>query len=290
MNMNRPRTNQNDSLVQRADADQNAIEESMRNVTLADSRSLRVFEAGNGEPLLCFPMVRELNFVYAPQIEALQDIRRVIVYEPRLSQTKHVGIKDRAEEASLLLDALGIEAAHIVAWSDAGSAAYVFAKLWPKRCLSAVFLGLADNYRFPQPMQLLVALLKNLPIEGLVPAALLARILSKYLSGRQVNPSWIARRVRRSPGFPRLFKHSVLPNLTEHQPKRGEVRAPSVVICGDDDALVSVDQARRMAALLSGKQDAVIIPGGEHFLGYVNATATNRAIRDFYQRISATTP
>lgn len=274
------------SLLQQAEADQKALDDSMVTVSLGPSRSVRVFETGTGAPLLCFPMVKELNFVYAPQVERFQETHRVVLYEPTLSRTTRVSINDRAEEARLLLDSLGIDSAHILAWSDAGSAAYLFAKCWPDRCRSAVFLGLADRFRFRQPVQLFVRLLEKLPLEALVPSTLFARFLSRYLSGPEVHASWVVKKATSIPKLTRLFKHSVLPNLIEHRPQKGEVRIPSLVISGDADALVSLVQAQRMARILSDMGDAVIIPGGEHFLGYVHANAVNEIIERFYREVS----
>lgn len=256
----------------------------MQDRTLADGSVLRLLDAGSGEAMVFVPMIAELNFVYAPQLEEFGQDHRVLVYEPRLSRTSHFGIADRAREIILLLDELTIERAHLVAWSDAGSAAYHFAKTWPDRCRSVAFLGLADEYRFPQPLHLATRLLAAVPLEQLVPDRVLARILARYLGGRQVKPQWVAQRAARVPHLARLFKHSVLPNLLEHRPSAGEVGVPSVVLCGDDDALVSIAQAQRMAQLLAG--EAMIIPGGEHFLGYVHPDPVNSAMRTFYQKAS----
>jgi len=188
----------------------------------------------------------------------------------------------RAEAVVILMDALAVRDAHIVAWSDVGAAAYYLGKMWPQRCRSITFLGLADRYYFPQPLNLLTKLLWALPIEGLVPSRLLARILARFLGGAQVDPAWISARAAAIPQLARLFKHSVLPNLMEHRPLEGEIRIPCLVVCGDLDALVTVQQAKRMAKLLSNSREALIIKGGEHFLGYVSPGPVNKAIRAFY--------
>jgi pimeloyl-ACP methyl ester carboxylesterase len=184
------------------------------------------------------------------------------------------------------MDALELESAHIAAWSDAGAGAYYLAKNFPKRCRSVVFFGLADRYRFPQPLQFLTRMLATLPIEGTVPNWLMAQILSKHVGGTELKPEWVAARAAKVPQLARLFKHSVLPQLIEHQPVAGEIKdVPCVQICGDNDVLVTVEQAHRMARILSPSREAVIIPGGEHFLGYVNYEPVNRAMRDFYREL-----
>ena len=271
---------------EQADVDQRTIERQMREVTLKDQSKLRVMDSGWGEPIIFLPMAPELNFVYARQLEEFKPDHRVILYEPRLSRTSYFGVADRAHEVLDLMDALGLERAHIVAWSDAGAGAYYLAKNFPDKCQSVVFLGLADSYRFPQPLQFLTRVFGALPIEKTVPTWLFARVLAKYLGGPQLKPEWVAQRAAKVPQLPRLFKHSVLPQLIEHQPKAGEVKdVPCLQISGDNDVLVSVEQARRMAKLVSSSREAVIIPEGEHFLGYVNYEPVNRAMRDFYSSL-----
>jgi pimeloyl-ACP methyl ester carboxylesterase len=271
---------------QQADMDQRTVERQMREVSLKDQSKLRVLDSGWGEPIIFLPMASELNFVYARQLEEFKPDHRVILYEPRLSRKSYFGVADRAREVLDLMDALGLERAHIVAWSDAGAGAYYLAKNFPDRCQSVVFLGLADRYRFPQPLQFLTRMLAHLPIEGTVPGWLFARILAKNLGGPQLKPEWVAERAAKVPQLPRLFKHSVLPQLIEHQPIAGEVKdVPCLQICGDNDVLVSVEQARRMAKLISNSREAVIVPEGEHFLGYVNYEAVNCAMREFYSSL-----
>jgi pimeloyl-ACP methyl ester carboxylesterase len=274
------------SLLDQADYDQRAIISLMRMVTLKDGSTLRVLDIGEGEPILLLPMIAELNFVYAPQIEEFQDDYRVILYEPRLSAKERVGVADRVREALALLSHLGIDDTHIIVWGDTGAAAYQLAKYFPNRCRSLVFIGLADRYKFPQPYQFLLQLLRYLPIEFLVSPPAFAAILGKFVGGTQVKPEWMVQRTTQVPDITRLFKQSILPNLIEHNPKAGEVNVKSLVIGGDRDRVVSVSQAHRMATLLSNVHSVVILPGGEHFVSYVDAPTVNKVIREFYASLA----
>lgn len=271
------------TLLEQANTDQESIAQQMQPIALEDNTTLKVLDSGNGEVIIFLPMVAELGFVYAPQIEEFRIDHRVILYEPRLSWQSHFGIAARAGEVIALMNRLDLKRAHIVAWSDTGSAAYYLAKHSPERCQSIVFLGLADRYRFPQPLQFFTRMLARIPVEGLVPSWILAWILAKYLGGPRVNRLWVARRAAKVPHLSRLFKHSILPNLIEHQPIANEIKnVPCLVICGDNDALVSVEQASRMAKLLSNTSEVAVITGGEHFLSYVNASSVNKIMREFY--------
>lgn len=270
-----------ESLYDRANADQVAIEAAMRPVALPDRRSLRVLDCGGGDAVVMLPMVTELNFVYAPQIADLQRDHRVVLYEPLLRRDRRVGIADRAAEAVGLMRVLGIDRAHVVVWGDTGAAAYHMAKHHPEVCRSIVFIGLADRYRFPQPYGLLLRLLERLPLQYFVTSRSFAILLGRFVGGTQIKPEWIVEKAAEVPGLAALFKRSILPNLTEHRPRPGEVHVPSLLVSGDKDRIVSVAQAERMATMLPNAAPPFIMRGGEHFVSYVDEVEVNGAIREF---------
>jgi pimeloyl-ACP methyl ester carboxylesterase len=269
------------SLLDRLREDRRAIEEAMVAVELGDGTSLRVLDCGSGQALVLMPMLAELNFVYAPQIAEFQRDHRVILYEPCLGTDRRVGIADRAEEARMLLAALDVPHAHFVVWGDTGSAAYHLAKHYPQLCRSLVFIGLADRYRFPQPYALLLTMLERLPLERVVSSRLFATVLGRFVGGTQIRPEWFVEEAKDVPRLAALFKRSILPNLTEHEPQAGEVTAPSLLVVGDRDRIVSPAQAERMARLLPNAEPLFVKEGGEHFVSYVESDVVNEAIRRF---------
>ena len=231
------------------------------------------------------PMVTELNFVYAPQLAEFQTDHRMVLYEPLLSSERRVGISDRADEARDLLSALGIDRAHIIVWRYTGSAAYQLAKDHPAICRSIIFIGLADRYRFRQPYGLLLAALRYLPLERWVPSRIFAILLGRFVGGSQIKPRWIVQRAIHVPRLTALFKLSILPNLTEHRPVYGEVTTTAKVIVGDNDRIVSADQAKCMSRFFLNAANVVILPGGEHFVSYVESDDVNHIIRGFLSAV-----
>jgi pimeloyl-ACP methyl ester carboxylesterase len=274
------------SLRERMSDDQDALAQDMSSVVLPDGSSIRVLDRGNGEPVVFVPMVTELNFVYAAQIAEFQTDHRVILYEPRLSTTSWVRLADRARELRSLLDALDVPSAHFVVWGDTGSAVYLLAREYPRLCRSVVFIGLADRYRFPQPYESLLTMLAHLPIERTVPSRVFATLLGRFVGGTQIRPEWIAEKAAQVPQLTALFKFSIIPNLRDHRPVAGEVQVPCLVIAGDNDRIVSAAQARGMAALLPCAGPAVIRPGGEHFVNYVDDQFVNETIRRFFRPLA----
>ena len=275
-------------LREQLDQDQRDIEAALRRVPLKDGGALDVFDVGEGEPIVCMPMLPEMLFVYAAQIEEFSRDHRVIQHVPRLSRERVVHIADRAREVVALLDALGLERAHLLAWSDTGSSAYYLARHWPERVRSLAFLGMGDFYRFPFPVQfMLVNVLGRLPVERLFPQRMVAWFLAQALAGPVVKPAWVLERIEPTPQITHYYKYSIQPNWYEHRPAPGEVTTPAIVICGDRDSFTTPEQARRFARLMPNAGETVIIPGAEHFIAYVNRVPVNRELRRFYQALAS---
>ncbi|UUV35878.1 alpha/beta hydrolase [Amycolatopsis roodepoortensis] len=276
-----------DALNKRVDHDRAAIDTAMTTQETPDGSTIRIARIGTGPTVVCLPMITELNFVYLPQVQALSDQYEFVIYEPRLSRTHRVSAADRARELRTVIDTVGAESAHLLAWSDAGSAAYLACRWWPERIRSAVFLGLADHYTFPQPIQMLTHALDRFPIEKAFPPPVLGRLISHYLGGSKIPPRWVYSETRRIPQLRQLFKYSVLPCFRDHQPDSEPFPVPALLIGGDKDALVTPAQMRNMARLLNPDREAVIVPGGEHILGYATPEPVNDAVRDFYNVVDA---
>ncbi|MEV0679353.1 alpha/beta hydrolase [Actinosynnema sp. NPDC050436] len=279
-----PRTADLRRLQSTVDRDRAVIADATRTATLPDGSTIRLARFGSGPTVVCAPMIAELNFVYLPHVRALSEEFEFVLYEPRISRTTRVGAADRARELLAVVDAVGARA-HVLSWSDAGSVAYLAGLRRPEALRSVVFLGLADRYTFPPPLGWLTRALDRWPVQRLFPTVLLRLLLSHFLGGDRLTPRWVFRETGKIPRLADLFKHSVLPCMTDHRPTPGRFTIPSVLIGGDRDTLVTTDQMRRMAALAGEGCDFVLVPGGEHILGYAAPDPVNTALREFYARL-----
>ena len=275
----RPHTN--DGIFEQARLDAESLSRDARPIACPDGRIRLVLSAGTGPAIVFVPIVNHVNFVWAPQIERFSRSRQVILFEPQVSTEINVSLSDRAAEIATILDALGVETADVVAWSDGGSAAYIFAATWPERCRSIAFIGLADRFSFTFPIGNAMRFFRRFQVDRFIPEWVIHRFLIRFLSGAVARPDFVKSRVRTIPQTGRLAKYSLLPCLLDHRPQRGEVRTPAIMICGDHDALVSVKQARRMAELLPNCTSVNIIRNGEHFLPYTSATEVNACLENF---------
>jgi len=136
-----------------------------------------------GNPLVFVPILEHLEFVYARQIRAFSQERRVIMYRRHESRTHPVGLVERAEELRQVLDALGLECVDLVGHGDAAMVLFEFAARYPQRCRSLVIIAQGSDYQIaPHPFILLLhELFLRLPVEHILPAWFLRRIVINYI-------------------------------------------------------------------------------------------------------------
>ena len=281
------------AFTQRVDTDNALIASAMRPLALPDGSTMRVARlgaVGKGPVVVCVPTVAELNFVYVPMIRELGDRFEFVLYEPALSFSRRIGVSDRQDEILALIDALGGAPVHLMAWSDGGSAAYRLAAQDPERVVSLLLLGLADRYRLPGPLNLLLQGMDRFPLHRVTPTILVRLLLAWFMGGPQVPRRWFLAESRRIRPFVPFVKYSLLPCMTDHAPRANEIGVPTLLVGGDNDALVSVGQLRGMASLLGSHARFVLVPGGEHLLGYASPAPVNRAVREFLDEQNSTAP
>jgi pimeloyl-ACP methyl ester carboxylesterase len=136
-----------------------------------------------GEPLVFVPILEHLEFVYARQVRAFGQRRRVIMYRRHETRTQPVGLVERAEELRKVLDALELERVDLVGHGDAAMVLFEFAARYPQRCRSLIIVAQGADYRIaPHPfIWLLHELFVRLPVEYILPAWFLRRTVINYI-------------------------------------------------------------------------------------------------------------
>ncbi|MBX3276298.1 MAG: alpha/beta fold hydrolase [Sandaracinaceae bacterium] len=113
-------------------------------VTLEDGTTLAYEEVGRGPAVLLIQGVGIAGCGWRPQVEALADRCRVVTFDNRgIGGTPLVGalsIERMAGDARALMDALGIERAHVVGHSMGGVIAQALALAAPTRVASLALL------------------------------------------------------------------------------------------------------------------------------------------------------
>jgi pimeloyl-ACP methyl ester carboxylesterase len=167
---------------------------------------LPIIDIGAGAPIVFVPILEHFEFVYARQMRALSQSRRVILYRRREDRQRFVGLAERAEELRSVLDALGLQQVDLAGHGDAAMVLLEFAARYPQLCRSLVIIAQAADYQIaPHPfIWLLHELYMRLPVEHIVPARLLRRIVINYIVASHPTPNAPERIVRRGGGGGRV--------------------------------------------------------------------------------------
>jgi pimeloyl-ACP methyl ester carboxylesterase len=257
------------------------------------SVDLPLMDVGQGEPLVFVPILEHLEFVYARQIRALSQTRRVILYRRRETRSVPVGLAERAEELGQVLDSLGLERVDLLGHGDAAMVLFEFALRYPQRCRSLILVAQAADYRIaPHPfIWLLHELFVRLPVEHILPAWFLRRTVINYITARaedntttpRLPRALIEEQFRKIAQWPCVYKFSVLPiihsfDMRDHL---SALTMPILLINRADDALSPEAKTRWLAEHLPHCAGYHVIPGGERFFMYSQAQLVTPLIEHF---------
>lgn len=170
-------------------------------------------------------------------------------------------LRDMAADAAGLLEALGIQRAHIVGASMGGMIAQHFAAAYPERTLSlASIMSATGNPAMPGAAPEAIRALTRRPrgrdIEALVAHGI---EMTKVISGPgyPMDETLLAARVRENvermsyaPGFRRQLAAIIADG--DRRPMLRRITAPTVVIHGRADPLIRVECGRDTAAAIPG--------------------------------------
>ncbi len=276
-------------------ADEQFIQEHYQPATI-EGWSTKIFDQGQGEAIVFVPIIRGLEVVYAKQLRAFAATNRVLLYERTESLDAPVYVEARVDEIRKLLDHLQIPRAHIVGLGDAGVPTFNFGRMHPDRCLSLTSLCLGPRYRVP-PYWLnegiINPLTERLPIEGLVPNAVIrAMIIKATTGGGRLPAHLIGHMVDHIPEQMRVHKYSVLP-VTHHHEMRDwaqTLTVPTLLINRDDDPLAPVSEMQELLEQLPNCYGLKVLRDGGRFITYTWADVVTRLLQEFFAAVTAGTP
>ncbi len=183
-------------------------------------------------------------------------------------------LKDMADDGAALLDALGIDQAHVVGASMGGMIAQLMAVHHGHKLLSltSIFSTTGDP-KLPQAdkqaIETLTAPLTSMEEEYLVEHGM--KVVQAIGSpGYRADPDWQRERVRAGvqrsvypAGLPRQL--AAIIDDGDRTARLASVSTPTLVLHGEDDPLVKVEGGRATAAAIKGAK-LVTIPGWGHDL------------------------
>lgn len=251
-----------------------------------------LIDIGQGEPLVFVPILEHLEFVYARQLRAFSQSRRVIMYRRHETRNKPVGLVERAEELRQVLDSLGLETVDLVAHGDAAMVLFEFAIRYPQRCRSLTIIAQGADYEIaPHPfIWILHELFVRLPVEYFLPAAFLRRTVVNYIMvSRDPKPvpslprHLIEEQFSKIQLWPFVYKFSVLPviHYYDMRERLAALTMPILLINRLDDALSPEAKTDWLSKQLPNCAGYHVIPGGERFFIYSQAEVVNPLIEQF---------
>jgi pimeloyl-ACP methyl ester carboxylesterase len=254
-----------------------------------------IIDVGEGVPLVFVPILEHLEFVYARQVRAFSQSRRVILYRRRETRTRPVGLAERAGELYSVLDSLGLECVDLIAHGDAAMVLLEFAIRYPQRCRSLIIIAQGADYQIaPHPLiWLLHELFVRLPVERFLPAWFLRRIVINYIVAHQATSNFdltcrlqrnlIEEQFRKIALWPFVYKFSVLPiiHYFDIRERLDQLTMPMLLINREDDALAPEPETRWLAEHLPNCVGYHVISGGERFFMYSQAYVVNQLIEKF---------
>ncbi len=257
-----------------------------------------VIDIGNGEPLVFVPILEHLEFVYARQIRAFRQSRRVIAYRRHEIRNHFVGLAERAEELLQVLNSRGLESADFVGHGDAAMVLFEFAVRYPQKCRSLIIIAQGADYRIaPHPfIWCLHELYLRLPVEHIVPASFLRRTVVNYIMAHDPTSSettlvpalprhLIEEQFRKIMLWPYVYKFSVLPiiHFFAMRERLDALTMPVLLINRADDVLSPEAKTSWLARKLPNCHEYHVIAGKERFFMYAQAETVTKLIAEFLQ-------
>lgn len=239
----------------------------MPTTTTTDGVRLHWDEAGTGTPVLLVMGASWSSALWYPVIPALSATHRVLWFDNRgtggSQATDVAGIGDMAADACAVLDAAGVEAAHVYGVSLGGVVTLEMALAHPERVRSLVLgcTGILDGAKPRAP--------KWLDLRFRLPKPLLRLLTSKRAYGSACTPEQVAedRRVLDAEPRPQLralvAQADALRAYSVSPERVATLDLPALVLHGDEDPLVKLAWGEELAEVLPQGR-LVVYPGSGH--------------------------
>ncbi len=252
----------------------------MPNVEIAGQAVFYATRGQQGVPVVFVHGAGGNHLIWNGQLSALADKARGYALDlpghGRSALPGRTKVRDYADAVCRFLDALGLERAVIVGHSMGGATAQTLALEYPERVLGLGLVGTG-------------ARLKVLPafIEGV--------LTDNRDTIHQVSEAEFGENADRNlkelneQGMrecnPQVFHDDfVACNEFDVMGRLGEIKAPTLIVCGDQDRMTPAKYSQYLAAQIPGAE-LTIIPGAGHMVMLEKTDEVNRALLAFLQKV-----
>jgi pimeloyl-ACP methyl ester carboxylesterase len=251
-------------------------------------------EHGAGEPLLLVPGFGTGLWIWYRQISSLAEHFRVIAFDPRGvarsdKPDEPMTMRGYADDAAALLEALGVERAHVLGASFGGFVAQEFALAYPARTRGLIlcctsFGGPRHCPPAPETLQA-IASTKGLNTEERVRENLLLAFSPEFV----VSNAEEVERVIRLRGENDVPEYAYTRQLQaamafNAEDRAANIEAPTLVITGDADVIVPHENSANLAAKIPNASLRVV-GGGSHTFFIERPEEFNSAVVEFIKSL-----
>jgi pimeloyl-ACP methyl ester carboxylesterase len=267
----------------------------------ADANGARLYYEvyGKGEPLLLIPGTGVSHLRWTLQAPVYAREFRVIVYDPRgtgqSSFPEGVDLSTAllADDAAALLDALGVDSAHVYGISQGGMVAQEMA-LWHPEKTRSLILGAATPggpHAVPAEGWAIAALVAVATQGAAAPQDSQQQFLEAVFS-----PGYLAEHRAEAiaalsfSNYPQTPSECMIAHMRasashDTYDRLPGITAPTLVIDGADDPLVPAENSRILAERIPGAQ-LILLEGARHLYIIEKQVETDAAVLDFLRRHS----
>jgi len=238
---------------------------------------------GDGPPLVLIHALGLSHQLWEKQVEHLASAFQVITYDVRGHGNSDVPagpyrISDFADDLEGLLDALGVDTAHLAGISMGGMIAQEFALTRPQRVRSLLLADTASEYHQEARRQLAerARIAEERGIGPLIEPTLERWFTPEFRSTRPIEVDKIRRLLAAtSPvGYASSCRAIAVADLTE---RLVNISAPTLVLVGSDDRSTTPEMALEIHEHIPGSR-YVVIPSAAHLTNVARPDDFNRAV------------
>lgn len=248
---------------------------------------------GDGVPLLLihgFPLHRGM---FAPQLEGLADVAKVIVFDvPGVGESEPgpVSMDTIADLAATVLTELEIEKAVVGGVSMGGYASFAFARRHADRLLGLILAdtrAVADSEAARDGRRAMARLVQQ---EGVAAAA--NRMVPGWfgpstLEGRPDVVKEAREMVEAAPAVAVVLMLEALAKRPDSTPGLRDIKLPTLVISGEEDPMIPATEMGEWAALIPGARH-VVVPRTGHLPNLEEPVEFNRVVAEFILEVGPT--
>ena len=247
--------------------------------------------AGSGPELLCAHGSLMDRTMYAPQLEALSDEYRVAAYDLR-ARTERADspydLWDLADDCRGVIEGLEMDCPVLAGMSMGGFMALRFALEYPDAISGLVLIDAIAEPHPEEDVQLYQGMIDEIRDAETVPEDT-AQASAQFLFGEttferrpELVESWIDR-WSTYPGEAVYQEISSWLRREDLTDRLNEIDVPALVVHGEEDASLDVEQAERMADGLDARFE--VVPEAGHSSNLERPETVNAAIREFLEGV-----